>query len=144
MYCQICEVTFFNKQSLKRHFERIHNKIIVICKICHEVFYSKRKQALHRIKFHELVYECDYCERTFGAKKSLYRHLRRGHGISETRNVNLPNIKRTSPISNFLANPSSSQEKACISSSGFGKKSSRKKFSPNLKGTIHWYIFLKL
>ena len=81
------------------------------------IFNSKSEESLHRIKFHELIHECNSCGRTFSEKRSLYRHVRQVHAELDMINVILPIRKRTS---NTMTTPFK-----------------RGKLNPNQKGMIY-------
>ena len=84
--CKICQKQFYNKCTLRQHFENKHKRSIVICKICNTILNSKSEESLHRIKFHKCIFKCEYCEGTFRAKSSLNVHIKTRH--VETRTFN--------------------------------------------------------
>ena len=132
MLCKICHINFSTKQTIKKHYVRKHKRSIVICKICDKIFNSKLEESMHRITFHELIYECKLCERTFGARKSLYRHVRKRHNVEP--DMVFPKSKRTSLAITALK----SQAQASIKSSSavIAKKSSSSNLFHSLKGTV--------
>lgn len=51
--CENCTQIFFSLRDLKRHNERVHNKVMRPCPLCEAEFGRKDKLRLHVIKKHK-------------------------------------------------------------------------------------------
>ena len=76
--CDICDQEFKNKNSIRGHFNRIHNqKQEYICAICQKSgFRNQSKLASHIKVIHEnkKYHKCDSCEKAFSTAGNMKNH----------------------------------------------------------------------
>ncbi|KAM3955179.1 uncharacterized protein ACR2FA_010963 [Aphomia sociella] len=74
-HCQLCEISYNSKKSLKMHVALKHKSFI--CEICDSKFKSKPLLKKHMATEHNdfKPYECRYCLKTFRAETSLADHV---------------------------------------------------------------------
>src|SRR5437762_11950222 len=84
-YCEICNKSFYDKSTLKRHYEsasvhRTEKSVAFKCEICNKTFSDKSNLTRHvNSKVHEPKVQnnrCELCNKTFSDCGNLYRHLR--------------------------------------------------------------------
>ena len=90
--CQTCKNSFYDKQTLKRHMERRHNKpeVVFRCEECDIQFAMKHKLKEHNVLKHGLeivaqkLVKCPYPECDFKHQKERYikAHITNRHTIS--------------------------------------------------------------
>ena len=75
--CEICEQEFKTKNSLRRHFNHLHNqKQEYICNICHSGFTKQRVLDSHMKIIHEnkrphSPHKCESCGKSFSPSRAL-------------------------------------------------------------------------
>lgn len=73
--CSQCDKIFVRKESLDIHLS-VHSKIKpFICEICCKTFANEKHLKYHK-RFHNTLYQCDYCAKSFIVPSKLERHLR--------------------------------------------------------------------
>ena len=50
--CQICDAAFYSLRDMKRHIQRVHEKVTRKCFLCEMSFSRKDKFRLHLMKKH--------------------------------------------------------------------------------------------
>ena len=66
--CEICDKEFENKNTLKKHFNNVHNlEKKHKCNICQRVFPIKSQMTSHMKIVHgnKKLHKCDSCEKSF-------------------------------------------------------------------------------
>ena len=84
-FCASCSKSFTQKKLLKRHIDRVHNKLKTrSCNICAKSFYDKADLDQHK-KTHsgERPFSCAHCDKTFSYLTTAKRHRRLIHNICE-------------------------------------------------------------
>ena len=74
LICEICDKEFKNKNSLKIHFNIVHNFVKKHqCNICQKVFKLRIQLNLHVKIAHEnkKCYKCDSCKKLFSQAGNL-------------------------------------------------------------------------
>ncbi|XP_055609591.1 zinc finger protein 808-like isoform X2 [Uranotaenia lowii] len=80
--CDVCDLIFAKKITLKNHMN-IHTKEKTYnCRICEKVFYVESYLKKHVANVHEKTRrKCEYCSRDFCLKEVLVDHIEKDHGI---------------------------------------------------------------
>ncbi|XP_053703457.1 gastrula zinc finger protein XlCGF8.2DB-like isoform X1 [Synchiropus splendidus] len=76
--CSVCNKTFLTKESLSRHFRRLHiDEKPFSCSVCKRT-YALRDYLTRHMRVHtgELPYTCSVCLRGFQRKYNLVQHIR--------------------------------------------------------------------
>ena len=76
--CDICDVTFPEKEAFDAHFEKFHaDEKLYSCDICYDKFPKKIELDLHNGKFHEEEnpYICDDCNCGFAEEHYFRNHF---------------------------------------------------------------------
>lgn len=78
--CNMCDMKFFDCQSLKCHFTEEHVDNEYECELCQLKFKKYHQLRQHRIYVHSTkVYKCLYCDATFKRKCDQSSHTKRKH-----------------------------------------------------------------
>lgn len=79
--CSICDKTYTNKQTLRRHkYSHLEKKFI--CKVCSYAFSHQYKLNAHMFRHTGLQeYPCIVCSEKYTQPLSLENHLRKKHSI---------------------------------------------------------------
>ena len=74
--CEVCNRTFTQKWTLKRH-QRIHSgERPYVCEVCNKGFSNQSHlKTHHRIHSGERPYSCDVCNKAFSDKSGLRQHV---------------------------------------------------------------------
>lgn len=57
--CDVCNSSFYSVRDLKRHYQRVHEKVTRKCFLCEMQFSRKDKYRLHLLKKHNELSEAD-------------------------------------------------------------------------------------
>ena len=77
-----CEYTLANKQALKKHIRKVHEKIRnAKCETCGKMFYTNSEMRRHFKKRHvtEKNFACDQCVARFNTNERLLKHTKTVH-----------------------------------------------------------------
>ena len=78
--CNMCDMKFFDCQSLKCHFTEEHVDNEYECELCQLKFKKYHQLRQHRTYVHSTkVYKCLYCDATFKRKCDQSSHTKRKH-----------------------------------------------------------------
>ena len=80
--CDSCDMKFTNNGDMKKHYDRVHLKIVKFkCDICSKFLASKPSLRFHKKSVHENKkdYECDLCKKCFTQPIHLQSHKTRAH-----------------------------------------------------------------
>lgn len=77
LHCELCDMKTLLKSSLARHMKHKHskNEHMYRCTICNMVFDNEHAHTEHNNRLHSAPIVCEYCYKTFKAKKNLTFHL---------------------------------------------------------------------
>lgn len=87
--CPNCPRAFYDRTSLIKHQNSIHNKT---CRICNKEFPTLELKNKHTLEHSSTYYSCNFCDTTVKLKGSLLRHIKRKHLI-EVKDLDLDRIK---------------------------------------------------
>ena len=80
LQCCVCDVTFFDKGSMRYHVKSVHFPEQYFCLQCSEEVSYKQKHSLyrHQLNVHGVI-KCNQCGRGFSAGKYLREHVLQNH-----------------------------------------------------------------
>ena len=96
--CDECHKTFGAKKDLVKHIKSFHEKEEHKCELCHKTFNRKDSLRRHQVTCngrsakHSILkkpaqsqerFECGECQKTYGLKKHLVRHIKAAHETEE-------------------------------------------------------------
>lgn len=70
--CPECSLYISNRDNLKRHYKRIHDRLT--CKKCNETFIKKYQLKIHMTTQHLVSYKCNECNKNFTNLTKFKRH----------------------------------------------------------------------
>ncbi len=76
--CAVCNKSFSDNGSLKRHIKTVHGSKVFICRYCGGKYNRRDNFRQHQLKAHQLL-TCDYCERIYNDFKELNNHVATQH-----------------------------------------------------------------
>lgn len=80
--CSQCTSRYFGHEALEIHIKQKHKRNVLICDFCNKIFHKKCSLYLHLMKFHrtdEPEVLCEYCPKLFHAEKQMQMHVARYH-----------------------------------------------------------------
>ncbi|KAJ6645542.1 Zinc finger protein [Pseudolycoriella hygida] len=78
--CELCETILGRVERLKAHMRALHNPNYPFkCDTCRQTFKEQKLLDSHIVQAHKQTILCEYCNKAFGKRDGLRRHLRRIH-----------------------------------------------------------------
>lgn len=79
--CSVCNTKLSSKYCLQRHM-RMHNKTTFNCTLCDKTYFEQYSLKRHIESAHSgLVYACTFCDNTYKTKSGLSLHLNQHKGM---------------------------------------------------------------
>ena len=93
--CDVCHQSFKNIREFIKHNREIHDgdsnvkqAELEICSDCGKSFITRKLLLRHSVTVHQDAkrYSCYICDKRFRDSYGLHRHLKEGHGVTDTDN----------------------------------------------------------
>lgn len=82
--CPHCERSFAQRVNLRNHIDRYHSEVPKIdqfpCHLCPKRFKHASGLSRHLASHGGIAFQCSECDRTFGDRSSIKRHILNVHG----------------------------------------------------------------